>query len=135
MKFDRDNLKALRKDLEEALKQVAEKHNIQIVVGNASFTSNDVNWKIQMLAKDDSGKVHDRLAEDFKFYANALGMKPEDLGKEFTVGRDKYRLKGYNGKKRKFPIVAINLSNNKEYGLTLGGVKRALGYKVEQWEI
>lgn len=35
MKFDRDNLKALRKDLEEALKQVAEKHNIQIVVGNA----------------------------------------------------------------------------------------------------
>lgn len=84
-----------------------------------------------MVAKDENGKVHDRTAEDFKFYAHALGMKPEDLGREFTANGTRYRLDGYDGKKRKFAMVCTNLSNGKKYRFPVDGVMRALGYKVE----
>jgi hypothetical protein len=129
MKFNRDSLKVLREDLENALKQVAEKHGIQATVGSASFTANNIVWKIELAVKDESGNAIDRHAEAFKVLATSYGLKPEDLGREFVVSGVKYQLKGINTRSRKFPVVADCITDGKSYAFPVVAVKSAFGYR------
>lgn len=114
--FDKVVLQKLRIDVNEALKSVAEKYNIVIEAGNASYAPENASFKLNLSVKDTDGEAVSKDGVYFKQYARLLGMKPEDLNREFEVAGKHYRLKGYNPRKSKFPFSAECLSDGKLYG-------------------
>lgn len=128
--FDVPTLKALRVEIDQALKAVGEKFDITLRAGNGSYTPETAHFKLEMGIKGENGQTVTKEATDFKRYAPMYGMKAEDLGKEIKVGIDTYVITGLSTKSRKFPINATNKANGKGYKLPMSAVKKALGYEV-----
>ena len=128
--FDPQNLKHLRTVIDQALAAVATEHGIQIKLGSCTYSGPEAKFKLQLFTLN-NGAVVDRPAEAFKSVAVYIGMKPEDLGREFR-GLDgaAYRLTGYNSRCRKFPFLGKRLSDLKIYKLGENFVRRGLGYPL-----
>ncbi len=124
--FDKVNLKHLRTVIDLALAPIAEEHGIQIRLGSCSFSDSTARAKLEFSVLK-NGVVVDMYAEAFKRSAEFLGMKPEDLGREFING-EAYRLVGYNSRCLKFPFLGVRLSDLKTYKLSENFVRRGLGY-------
>ena len=124
--FDAVVLKALRNELNDALKGVADKYGISIEAGNASFGYGHASFKLELATVKDDGTVMSKEANDFLTYCTMLGLKQTDLGREFEVHGKKYKLKGYRLKSRKFPFIVECINDGKEYGLPEQIVKSRL---------
>lgn len=125
-RFDAVVLTALRTEMNEALKGIAEKYGMTIDAGKATYGDSYATYKLDLALVKEDGTAMTREATAFKMYANILGLKPEDLGREFGANGKRYRLTGYSTTKRKFPFVAECLTDGKEYGFTETFIKKAL---------
>jgi hypothetical protein len=110
--INRDVIRMLRAELELALAAVGEKHGIKINVGNASFTSSNVTFKVEAAIIGEGGVVINKEAAAFKALAVSYGLLPDDLGKTFTTyaygGGSKaptYEIIGAAPRSFKFPIL------------------------------
>jgi hypothetical protein len=103
--FDRQSLKAIEVDLEIALKAVADKHGIALVLGGGRFSANLYKPKIEFATKGESGEVHSRERSDFRVFAGYHGLRPDDLGKAFVYQGRRYTLEGYKHASRKAPFL------------------------------
>lgn len=118
--FNRQNLQQLRADMQSAIIAVAQKHGIQIEVGNASFYPEKATFKILLITKGDGTASNPRenaLQADFKRYCNQFGLKPEQFGAVFTFGRETYKLSGLKIRAPKMPILATSTRDGKLYKL------------------
>ena len=75
-------------------------------VGNASFTDNNVTFKIELSTIAENGDVLNKASEDFKLFAGVYGMKPEDFGKSFKANGHTYTICGLKPRSDKYPIIA-----------------------------
>jgi hypothetical protein len=117
-KFDKINLSAIRADIDAALAEVAKKHGISLRAASAKYADSNFTMKVEGATLDESGKASLREAEDFRRYASLIGLKNEDLGREFLTPKGKrYRLVGFRAKSRKFPMLCEDLSDGKLYCL------------------
>lgn len=95
MNIDRQSLVVLRAEIEAALAALAVKHKLQIEVGGASFLpGKSVTFKLECAKIGDNGIALTKEAETFKLYATTYGLKPEDLGREFVMNRQKMKIVG-----------------------------------------
>lgn len=131
-KFTKQNLQALRVDIQAALTAVGEKHGIQLTYGNASFNSTGLTFsgKLAGAVIDSDGSVASQEAQDFKTYAALYDMKPEDLGFQFEHDGAMHEIIGLSRKAPKYPILVKNLSNQKTYKFTADLVLLYLGQKT-----
>lgn len=129
--FNKEVFGPLRKDLEAAIDVVSKKYGILIKTGHINYSTETCTVRLECSIIDETGRARTREAETFTMWATLLGMKKEDLNREFQVGNHKYTLAGYAPRKSKFPFIAVRLSDNKRYGLAEKAVKRALGYQTE----
>jgi hypothetical protein len=114
--FDKSNLKQLRIDMESALLQVAQKHNIKITVGSARFTDTNTTFKVELATKSNDGAVNTRSVSEFKACCDSYGLKPEHLGKTFSYLGERFRLDGMAGSRSiKYVFLATKLSNGVQY--------------------
>src|SRR5690349_20817447 len=90
--FDRATVKALRDSLDTALKTIETQFGISVNVGSASFTPENVTFKVGLAVVGTSGQVMTREASAFKQSAILYGLKPENLFQTFT---------DYSGEERK----------------------------------
>jgi hypothetical protein len=113
--FSKDNLPELRKDINEALKAIAEKHNISIALSKCSFTSECAEFKLNASIITEDG-VMTKEASDFLRCAFKYGLDDSDLFKVFKGidGKD-YKLVGANINARKAPLVIQDIVTGKEY--------------------
>lgn len=92
--FNKIALKNLRPEIDAALKAVADKHGIELRLGNISFTeatfTAKVEGKIEALADEAARKLFLEMAEMY-------GLDPE------KISPDGYRLVGFEPKKRSKP--------------------------------
>lgn len=106
-------LKALRLELNEAIKPVAQKYGIAMALGNASFTETMFHYKLEGVVPVGDGEVLSvrdmKAAEDYKRLCTAYGLKLEWLGREFQYGGRTVKLVGIMPKRTKFPILVNDI--------------------------
>lgn len=107
--FDRQSCKALRTEINEALRAVAQRHGVTIEAGNASFDDTFIRFKLEVKAPGaadaDLAKAADRLAMSGARFT---------VGDRFDYGQRQFTVKGYNPRRKK-SVVAFDLGNGKDY--------------------
>ncbi len=116
--FDRPTLKVLRGALETALKSIESQFGISVDVGSASFTSENVTFKVNVAVVGTSGQVMTKEATRFKQLASFYGLDPNLLFKKFTnpnAPQDEYKVLGLNTGRGKYPIIAERVRDGKQF--------------------
>lgn len=122
-------LKEFRKDFKEAVKDLEEKYNIEIEIGNITYSDHDFRGKLTCVEKGEDGlsgndaqliRNHDRLC--------GLYNIPKDaIGKTFKHGKDEFKYLGLNEKKRKNPVILEKVSDGKRYKTTVESFLSIIG--------
>jgi|TARA_B100000900_G_scaffold400188_1_gene403547 hypothetical protein len=111
------------KQIRQALQDSIEVDGFDINVGNASFDSSEVTFKLNLRVKG----AETREQRDLKTFAE---MDNVDVSKIAEVRGEKYSLIGYRVKARSRPYIVQNLHNNKEYIFTTDMVQKYFGVEV-----
>ena len=129
MRFDRDSVKLTRGRLEEALKGFGEELGCEVKVGNATFDRDGgyCTFKLELAVVGAGGVVQTKEMSSFRQLAVLWGLKPEDLGAEFSARGEKYRIVGANPKSGKYPIIADRVKDGKSFKFSDAVVRSALG--------
>ena len=123
MSFTKEELRNYRTEIEQALKGVAEKHNINIHAGNIKYTDNDFKLTLEVTKKEVNGLDYEQA--EFNKNCFLFGFKPEDYKKTFTMNGKMFTITGFNLKAHKMPIHAIG-SDGKGYKFGSDTVKRLM---------
>lgn len=126
MSFDRDLARAISRDIENALRDVAEKHGVTIKAGGGRFTAETFDLKLNIVAKATDGSVQTKEALAWNKLAAAYGFKAEDLGRKFYTNGETYVVTGLKPNAKKFPVLARKQSNGVMYKFAAHSVKAAL---------
>lgn len=129
-KIDRPAIRTIGEAAAKALQAVAEQYGLTITEGGHRFSNGQtgqLNFSLALPSADGEAQT----AQEIAFRRNAVlwGLKPSDLGEVITYNGNEFRITGANPKKPKYAILAVRLSDNKEYGLTHQGVAQALELK------
>ena len=114
-KFDAVTLNALRGEINKALEALGEKYGIAIDAGRATYYGPNATFKLELSTMQDDGAVMTKDATTFIQYAKILGLQVSDLGRVFELAGRKFKLIGYNTKKRKYPFITECLNDGKHY--------------------
>jgi hypothetical protein len=128
-RIDRNACVLLRDRLDAILKGALDDLGVVASAKNASFdpAAGLVTFKVEIGLLQGNGEVITREAAAFKQLASALGMKPTDLGREFTSRGAKFYVAGYKTRAGKMPILAKDASG-RMFKFELETVRKALGY-------
>jgi hypothetical protein len=117
------SVKELRTRMEALLKDFA---GLDVKVGNASFTSNSVTFKVECSQVSEDGTVLNRDADAFRSLARYYGVKADALGATFMVNGTEYVLTGVAARSRKYPFLAERRTDRKGFKFGEHTVRRAL---------
>ena len=113
--IDKKTCQVLREELQRVIEESKDydslNNQFDIKVGNASFDSQEVTFKLTLRLKDAERKE----SMDLNRYANLYDVVPQKVADVHGI---KYKLVGYRVKARKQPFIVLNLTNNKEYLFT-----------------
>ena len=113
--IDKKTCQVLRKELQRVIEESKDygslNNQFDIKVGNASFDSQEVTFKLTLRLKDAESKY----SMDLNRYADLYNVVPQKVADVHGI---KYKLVGYRVKARKQPFIVLNLTNNKEYLFT-----------------
>ena len=143
--FTRSAVIALRTELEEAIQKVADKHNLIIGLGNASFSTTEATFnKLKLVPKVPTvvstasinrpsiGSVQNGTdpyntleSREYLNLGYLRGLPKEWLGKQFRAANGVYTLVGLNGSRPKFPLIGTS-SRGTRYKFTVDAVKRGI---------
>ena len=113
--FDRKNLKALRQDMNAALKAIEAQYGIQINVGNASFSDNEVTFKTKCNTLGEGGKAQTKEANQWKLYAELNGVGQFSVGDRITIQGQVFSIEGWNTRAKKSPVMIKEVATGKSY--------------------
>jgi hypothetical protein len=125
--FTRRNLRELRAEVDEALERIGRGHGVAIQVGSGSFTGAAARFKVELRITENPAERIE--AAEFRRHAALLGLRPDDLGREFTIQGTAYRIIGAKLSRRKYPIIAENARGTK-YAFSAQEVRRALSPRI-----
>lgn len=129
-KFDSQNLRMLRTEIESALSDVLGKHGIKPTLGTIRFSSLSCKVSLEMKLAgtenaEDGGLGNAADKAEFELYATRFGLKPEDFGKKFVSRGYLYTITGIKPSRPKFPVSAVR-SDGKGFKFPAGNVRLAL---------
>lgn len=101
-RFDKSNLKNIRSLLERTLASALQKHGLTASLGNITFSPTDFRVTLSVA----TGSGDDVLKRNWDKYCRLYGFEPEDFGKTFVQGLNKYTICDIKPKSRKYPIIA-----------------------------
>ena len=113
--FDKKNLKALRQDMNAALKAIEAQYGIKIQVGNASYSDNEVTFKTKCNTIGEGGKAQTKEANQWKLYAELNGVGQFSVGDRITIQGKVFTIEGWNTRARKSPVMIKEVGTNKTY--------------------
>lgn len=107
-------LKELRQEINQALKEIANNHNINIDCGNCSYDDNEATYKLKINAKNNEGQLIT------KEYNNLLDLSKSDINGFningiYTLQGKKVSLEGYSYRSPKYPVHVLDLESGKKY--------------------
>lgn len=121
--INKETLRIVRGKLEEVLGGMD--LPIRFTVGGIRFSDANFTVKLEAALIVD-GEVKSKEAAEFEQYAGLVGLKPEDLGRQFKANGKMYTISGLKMTNHKYPIIATN-RYGQPYKFTETQVKLALG--------
>ena len=113
--FNKNNLKALRQDMNAALAKLEKQYGIQINVGNASFMANEVTFKTKCNTIGASGTAITKEAQNWSLYAELNGVGQFSIGDRITIQGKVFTIEGWNTRAKKSPVMIKEVGTNKTY--------------------
>lgn len=120
MEFKKADFNAFRADVSEALKAVAEKHQVKIECGNISYSDIDFTMKMKVTKSNIAGDSQHIL---FDRYCKSYGFEPTDYNRIFYIKGKAYKLVGFNIKSPKNCCSIVQLGTNTAYKCPASTVK------------
>lgn len=109
---NKQEFRAFRTEVEEALKPLAEKYGASVNAGNITYGPYDLGIKVDF--KKQSTENNNVEQAEFEMYCKMFGMQPEDYGKIYNGGKGKeYKLVGFNLAAPKYPFRIVDMSTGK----------------------
>ena len=102
--FNKANLQVLRTEIDNALKAVENQFGIKLHAGNASFSGNEVTFKLKGNTIGEGGTVITKEATNWDRYKVFNCMNHLSVGDQITIQGKSYTLTGYNTRARKAPV-------------------------------
>lgn len=121
--FNRGNLEGIRKDIDEALKAVAIKHNVSFDLGGIGFEP--LKFTVKLTASIGDGKEY--LKTQFEKVCGIFDIPKDWYGKEFTHQGRRYRITAINTRARKMPMEYEEIDNGKGYKCAVDYLKLMVG--------
>ena len=121
-KFDKPSLKVIREAMNAALKDVESKYGIKVSVGNASYSSDEVTFKVKANTVGQGGQVNSKEANMWALYADMNGIGHLSVGDTITLQGKPFTIAGWNTRAKKSP-VNITDQNGRSYKCSVAMVK------------
>lgn len=128
MEFSNEEFKNFRKDVLNTLKIIEEKYSVTIDVGNIRYRAFDFDMKLNVVKNDTAVDGKRAL---FEQDCISYGFAASDYEKEFVLGKDKFKLIGFNRKARTNTCMLCRVSDGKMYTANEDIVKKALSSQEE----
>ena len=119
-KLDRQVLKRVRETLDNILKDNERLEQFDVTVGNASFSDDEVTFKLNLKIKG----AKSQSQKDLETYG---GMDNLDLTKIAKLDGKDFSLSGFRRKARTKPYLIQDLKNGGEYIITTEVAKKYFG--------
>jgi len=110
--FNRNNIKALRVEMDKAMQSISKKYGIAIQTGNASFSGNEVTFKVKANTTSTDGTAITAEAMQFEKEKSLHGLNHLSVGDTIYIQGNPYILNGLNSRARKAPIQFSNSKGN-----------------------
>jgi hypothetical protein len=127
MEFNKVNLVTIRKDIDEALKAVSEKHGIDLGISNISFNPNSFTTKLTAIVKSAAntssvGTVDPKWRADFLKKVRAswqpfsqAGLTASSYGTEIKIVGNSGKFVIIGAQARKENVIVRKLEDGKAY--------------------
>ncbi len=119
-KLDRQILKRVRETLDNILKDNERLEQFDVTVGNASFSDDEVTFKLNLKIKGSKSQTQ----KDLETFAE---MDNLDLTKIAKLDGKDFSLSGFRRKARTKPYLIQDLKNGGEYIITTDVAKKYFG--------
>ena len=116
--FSRELVKEIREKINTNLQSLSKELGMSIDVGNASFTENNIRFKLEV-AKVSNGTAVTQEVEQWNQYARMYGLDSTALGKIFTYGGKQFKITGLSTRRGRFPILADRVPDGKKFKFPL----------------
>jgi hypothetical protein len=133
MPLDKQQVKALRKIMQEALDKMVcngDLSGASVSVGNAHFSDGQVSFKVEIAATNSNGEVMTETVAAFKRMATLYGLQPTDLGRSFRQSGIWFKVSGLAPRSHKYPILCEKLSDRRVYKFNERAVLTLLQQKI-----
>jgi metal-dependent amidase/aminoacylase/carboxypeptidase family protein len=106
--FNRDIAKEVANDINEAVKNAAIKHGLEVEYKGHDIKLNSMSISFDLVAVATDGKSINQT--NFEIYGPSYGLVAEDYGKYIKIRSGMYKIVGFNPKahKNKLVIESIN---------------------------
>ncbi len=115
----------------EACRKIAADHGL--IVESAGWRGLDPGlsfepvFRVSIPASD--GTAFNLEKDMFEFLAERYGLEPSDLGREFSNGREQFRIVGIDPNRPRYPISAERIPDRRGYKFTAENVAMLLKAK------
>lgn len=112
--MDRASVKFIVADVNEALAQVAAKHNLDFNRKNGSFSATAYTGRFEFVDRAMEGSVNaaTKEAQSYRLFGHHYDLEKDKLGVLFTFQGSDWVFMGVATQRPKYPIVARNFSTN-----------------------
>ena len=118
--FNKGNLKALRTELDALHKALEKKYGIELKVGNASYSNNEVTFKLKANTISANGTVVTKEALNWPLYADLNGVGHFNVGDKVNLNGSIYEITGWNTRARKSPVMIKDIKTGASYKCPTG---------------
>ena len=126
-KFNSQNIRDLRFELKEALRDISEKLGISLTYGHCRFGRTTATIRIEAAVATEDGKPQTKDEAEFRQYAESWGLLPDDLGKVFKMGGREYKIVGGSKRARRYKVFIQRIEyDGKTYKATPNSIRIAL---------
>ena len=128
MEIDKNLMKKLRAEIDEALSSVGERNGVHLHAGNGSYRGGSGHFKLEISLVEQSGEVITPEAQAFRDRCGIYGFEESDLFAEFTdtMYRRSFKLLGLRPRARTNVMLVEDLANGKKYRMDADVVLRGL---------
>ena len=110
----------LQEEMLKACQEVATRHGL--VVEAKEITGMDLRWgfdaafRVSIPMADGTALDPEKLR--FEVLAEAFGLSPTDFGRQFSTGREQFRITGIDPRRPKYPISAERIPDGQGFKFT-----------------
>ena len=114
----------LQQEMLKACQDVAARHGL--VVEAKEITSMNLRWgfdaafRVSIPMADGTALDPERLR--FEALAEAFGLSPTDFGRQFSTGRESFRITGIDPRRPKYPVSAVRIPDGQGFKFTVDQV-------------